>query len=499
MSINEKNLKFIFGLKLGQMRRQAGKSLKELSEMSGISPSYLNEIEKGKKYPKADKIIALSNALDTPYDEMVSLKLKDELNPLADLLKSDALQEIPFELFGLNIADIMELMSGAPLKFSALIDTFIKIARSYDMRVEHLLFAAMRSYQEMNNNHFKDIEERVERFVSGHSEFKYKKISQSALAGYLIKTFGYEIIEEPFTEEQGLAGVRSAYVPGTKPKLILNSGLTEPQKNFILAKEIGYVTLQPGKRDSETTLMDSPSFDTLLSNFKSSYFAGALLMKRRAMVDELKLFFRKESWDGQALLDIMERFNATPEMFFYRLTQILPEYFGLNQIYFLRFHHHLPSDNFKLTKELHFSRLHQPHGVGLNEHYCRRWITLIMLNKLSENRKISRQNRLVTGAQKSTFYQTDNEYFCISIARPLMLTRDTDSCVTIGFVMGEKFKRKVRFWDDPAVESLVVNKTCERCGILDCKERVAEPAIYQKEEILRRGKESLKEIVSRYS
>ncbi|HLE37940.1 MAG TPA: helix-turn-helix transcriptional regulator, partial [Candidatus Acidoferrales bacterium] len=51
------NVAVIFGLKLHHLREAKGYGLKELSEKVGLSPSYLNEIEKGKKYPKADKIL----------------------------------------------------------------------------------------------------------------------------------------------------------------------------------------------------------------------------------------------------------------------------------------------------------------------------------------------------------------------------------------------------------------------------------------------------------
>ena len=57
------NVPVIFGLKLRQLREDRGLGLKELSALAGMSPSYVNEIEKGKKYPKADKILQLAEAL----------------------------------------------------------------------------------------------------------------------------------------------------------------------------------------------------------------------------------------------------------------------------------------------------------------------------------------------------------------------------------------------------------------------------------------------------
>jgi DNA-binding XRE family transcriptional regulator len=46
-----------FGLKLKQARTNKDLSLFGLAKITELSKSYLNEIEKGKKYPKTDKII----------------------------------------------------------------------------------------------------------------------------------------------------------------------------------------------------------------------------------------------------------------------------------------------------------------------------------------------------------------------------------------------------------------------------------------------------------
>ncbi len=58
--MEEEYLRLIFGLKLKQIRTEKNLSLFGLSKISGLSKSYLNEIEKGKKYPKPDKILILS-------------------------------------------------------------------------------------------------------------------------------------------------------------------------------------------------------------------------------------------------------------------------------------------------------------------------------------------------------------------------------------------------------------------------------------------------------
>ena len=71
----EENIRIIFGLKLKKLRSDKKLSLQQLSDMSGVSVSYMNEIENGKKYPKPDKITELAKALETTYDSLVSLKI----------------------------------------------------------------------------------------------------------------------------------------------------------------------------------------------------------------------------------------------------------------------------------------------------------------------------------------------------------------------------------------------------------------------------------------
>ena len=85
-NLTEENIRIIFGIKVKKLRSDMRLSLQQLSQKSGISVSYLNEIENGKKYPKTDKINELSKALNTSYDQLVSLKLNKNLAPVGQFL-----------------------------------------------------------------------------------------------------------------------------------------------------------------------------------------------------------------------------------------------------------------------------------------------------------------------------------------------------------------------------------------------------------------------------
>ncbi|HAI75702.1 MAG TPA: XRE family transcriptional regulator, partial [Microscillaceae bacterium] len=101
MVTKEENIRLIFGLKIRQLRIDQHLSQAEVAQKAGISVSYLNEIEKGKKYPKANKIAALATALQVSYDWLVSLQLNQKLAPLAEIINSDILASLPLEMFGI--------------------------------------------------------------------------------------------------------------------------------------------------------------------------------------------------------------------------------------------------------------------------------------------------------------------------------------------------------------------------------------------------------------
>ena len=109
-------IKTVFGLKMKQFRQRKNFSLQDLANITGVSKSYLNEIENGKKYPKHDKIAQLAEALQCSYDDLVSTKLDKSLSPIAEIIQSEFFKEIPLELFGINKSNLISIFSDAPKK-----------------------------------------------------------------------------------------------------------------------------------------------------------------------------------------------------------------------------------------------------------------------------------------------------------------------------------------------------------------------------------------------
>ena len=480
MAINTDNVKLVFGLKLKQLRLDKGLSLSELSQKSGLSLSYINEIEKGKKYPKSDKIIALAKAMDVDYDTLVSLKLSKRLEPISELLSSNILTELPLELFGIDPANLLEILSDAPTKISAFVGTLIEIARNYNMSIEKFYFSALRTYQEMHDNYFEDIELEAERFLAFHQVPDLALLDEIQLAEILANHYNYKIEDINERANPEFASVRSLTIPGNQGhRLLINKNLSSVQRAFIYGREIGYHYLNLKNRLHTTALVEAESFEQLLNNFKASYFASAIIIKRSLLVPKLADFFALKTWQPEMLIAMISEFNTTPESFFYRISNVLPQYFGINQIFFSRFNNFAGQNLFDMTKEMHISRKHYPHTVR-DEHYCRRWVALTILNDLAELKENKLAPNILCKAQKSTYVDSQDDYLVISFAQPMATTPNLNVSVSMGIYLDEQTKEKLGFLQDSAIPQRLVNQTCERCSLFDCKERIAAPIILQK-------------------
>ncbi len=472
MNIEEEYIRLIFGLKLKQIRTEKNLSLFGLSKLTNISKSYLNEIEKGKKYPKTDKIALLSQVLEVPYDNMVSLKLDKNLAPLGEILQSKILKEIPLDLFGIQEADLIDIISNAPAKVNAFISTLIKIAQNYNMSRESFFLAALRSYQEAHNNYFEDIELSVEKFAKAYQINLEEKIKSSDLEEILIEEFKYKIINNGLSSYTNLTELRCVFIPKTST-LLLSDNIDESQKTFIFAKELAYNYLNLKERLYTFSWIKFETFDQVLNNFMASYFAGALIIPKKAIENQLKTFFEQEKWDGDTFNKMIARFTDSPETYYQRLTNILPKVFHFKNLFFLRFTNKNGENRYKLSKELHITQQQPPTANETHERYCRRWISIDLLNRVEKN-------EIISDIQISNYPENDLSYLVISSATKDPFKENYNRSISIGLLISPLLTSKINFINDANIKSKKVGVTCERCPIADCDVRVAEAIELQK-------------------
>lgn len=470
-------IKLIFAFKVKYLRQEKNLSYKELSQQTGLSTSYLHDIEKGKKYPKFDKINALARAFGISYDELVSTQASKKMQPVIDMLNSDFWKIFPTEVFGVDSYRLFELFSSTPDKVNAFISTIFNITRNYQLKSENIYTAALRSYQNIHDNYFVEVEKAVKRFKKEQGIKEDASLSTQQLSDLLLKNYGVSIDRKRLQEEKALKTIRSYYSP-EQQVLFINKGFSSAQENFLIARELAFQYLQFEPRPFLTRIIQIDSFEKLFNYFKASYFSSALLMDENSLVEDFWQLIQKSTWQEQDWLDILEKYNVTPEMLLQRLTNILPKHFGIHNIFFIRMRGSGDLKRFNMTKEIHLGGLHDPYANQSADHYCRRWMSIQIAKRLRLGRP--KKNTIVADSQISRYWETPNEYLCISLAKPHAVNAEESSSVTIGLFIDEKLRKICRFLTDPALKSKIVNNTCERCSISNCKER-AVPATFLEE------------------
>ncbi|ACL74446.1 helix-turn-helix domain-containing protein [Ruminiclostridium cellulolyticum] len=85
----------LLGKKIRQSRLHKGLTQEDLSEITGLHPSYIGQIERGEKSPSVETLIDISKSLDTSISYILNVpdyKMKKELSDLV-LLCSEANKE----------------------------------------------------------------------------------------------------------------------------------------------------------------------------------------------------------------------------------------------------------------------------------------------------------------------------------------------------------------------------------------------------------------------
>lgn len=485
--------RIIFGLKIRQFRMERGWNFEELGQRTGISISYLNEIEKGKKYPQLEYRKRLSEVLGVPYDFLISPELTKEFAPLSKLLQSKFLNDLPLDLFGIGMQPLVEIIASDPPKVNAFISALLEIARVYALHEEHFYFAALRAYQELRDNYFEEIEQAASDCAERYALPQNGGVSLDMLTRILEQNHHCRVIPDGLDAYEPLHWLRSVYNPRSR-HILLNGQLNEGQRVYQLAKELGFQEMGLQERPWASNFLRVNSFEEVLNNYKAAYFAVAILVNRASFVQDIGSFFAKKNWDARQLLHIMAKYQASPEVLFQRFN-VLTKDFGLDKVFFQRMVHDLERDGFEMDKELHLNRRHQPHASGLGEQYCRRWLSIGLLRDLRQKQQATPdQSPRVVGIQRAIFLETGEEYLCIAIAKPGHPTPGRNVCVTLGVLLDDHAKSRIAFWDDPAIPVREVNVTCERCPIKDCAERAAAPSIVERREARKRMEEILGEL-----
>ncbi len=480
--MNTQLVNIIFGMKVKQARLDTGMTLTEFASQSELSPSYVTEIEKGRKYPRSDKIMKIAEVLDKDYDDLVSIRLEPPLTHLGTALSSPVLGQFPFEEFGIEMSDIVGVLTRSPDKASALLHAVSEVGRQYDLQEHHFLWSALRSYQELHDNYFPELEDAAVDFAKKHGLDAEFPLSDETLQNLLEKKFSYIIDKERLENDPQLDRYRSVFIRGSKPRLLLNAKLHPSQLRFLLARELGYLALKLTDRANSTPPDQVDSFQQVLNDFRASYVASVLLMPRPQMLDDIQAFFDSNDWSQDALKVMLSKYRVSPENLMYRFSELIPQFFGL-PIHYLRVHRE--GERYRLARQLNLNRLRVPNGLAADEHFCRHWLVVRLLTELEEKRKAGGETSIdepVIGVQVSEYLDQKSWFLCFGFAREMPL-EGFDSCGIIGFRIEPNLRNTIRFSADPEIPQVTINETCERCALTpaQCSLRAAPPTALERD------------------
>lgn len=474
---SEATLRLALSMKVARLRREQGLSLQALSDQSGLAISYLNEIERGKKFPKPDKILALARALGVEYQKLASPDLGEKLQPLAAALQSGLIEQLPLEVLGTSPAQLLELMGGDPRALSGALDLGAKIAQRFDLNLDDLLRAAVLSYLEQHKHFFGRLETEAAALAAACKLGRDGPPGLAALGDVLRRRWRCTLDPEALAADPDLAGLRSVTIEGPKPRLLVNPQLHPREQAFQIAREIGYRHLGLTPRPVSSPVLRAESYRHQVHEAEASYFAGALLLQRAEFSAGLHAFFASPRWDGEAFLRLMTSQGASPEMFMHRMSQLMLPEFGVEPQFYVRLEQQLDAAEVRVEKEIHYQPMRGIYSIELDEHYCRRWTSVRTLLAYTAACRGKTRPAPRVAIARSRMLGHGEEFLLLAIAYARDVPADVNSCVIVGFDLTDALRRTLRFWDDPAIPRFQEGFTCERCPLTDCTDRVAPPVL----------------------
>lgn len=401
---------FILAINIRYLRNKSGLSLKDLASASQISTSYLNEIEKAKKYPKPEKLNSIAKALLVSPDYLTSTTTSISLKPLLNILTNNIFSRLPFNEFGISAYDFFEIVSVAPEKCSSIIAILIEIYQAQKISKQDINQSALKVYQQRHLNFFPNLEMLSTKFLKHYRLIGKRSITSLLLIDILAKDFNYQVKRE------------GSFYDNETSVITLNANLTEQEKVEILLKEVASLY---GKQ------FFTDQCNHTFRLFKLSYFASATLVQASNILFDLKSFFNLKKYNKNKFIDIYQSYNVSAKIFFSRLSQIIPHYFGLNQVFYIRSDLDSNLTLIEITEEIQLCPI---------KIFSYRKIT----DPLIFRKESILQDKCFVFAQITAMTQTNEDYVCISLLEQTKSAIEL-SCHTIGIRVDTKSKSIIQF------------------------------------------------------
>lgn len=486
MRVNQTIIRFILGIKVRKHRTEKGYSLDDLSKISGLSRSYINDIEQGKKYPQADKMFALAQSFNISYDDLVSLKLDGEYAILNEMFLSNRLEEIPLSAFGLDEETLFQMFTKTPKKAQLLLNNIINLSLTQGLSRKNFLTSASLSYKETYSNHFEHVETEAQEFRKDFLQSN-TKLDLNNLIIYLKEKYNITTIDEP--RLNNLFGVDSVLV-NNKNILLLHPSSSYYERKSAILKEIYYRRKNIKKRMDYAPAVDYEDFNMVLNEMFAKNFALAALMNWNDFKTDLQKIFAQKSWPAELYNKIKIKYDVDDVMVIRRMGNLLKKEFGFNKYTITNIGKRKDSDRYEFQLELKFLEHTRPYRKHRN--FCRKGIATSIVRdniKNPDSGKFHVQTvRLNVNGFELVFFEIT--------AYINSLVHQTDKSINLMVLMNDAVKEKIHFLNSlPAAHNGIV---CESCSLPDCEFRDSEPTIIKEQEEIKRRINDINKFIDDY-
>ena len=446
------------GQRLRQLRLERGIRQSDLARAIGISPAYLNLLEKGRRNMQFPLLLSaltelsvdldafMSSIGEARPDDVLAHLLDDPLTRTLDLEHVDLAAPHAEPKVATTIAALFHLYKNTRAQLDK---AMTRLQQGSPPPLGYAPGDEVTDFLEANRNYFPELEELAAE-VRAEAVLPRRFVSDQLVA-VLRERFAAEVEIEP---PRAPSSVVRKFDPNTR-KLVLSSAIPEQRLKFQIGHVIGLLLLDETKlldmyfADSAPRHVETPR---LIKIHLANYFAGALLLPYHEFIDEVE----RTRYDVET---IAAAFESSYETVAHRTCNLAdPRRPGV-PLHFLRVD---VAGN--ISKRYSASGLRFPQGHGS----CPKWAAhAAFLNPATIRRQYSRMPDGTT-------------YFCFAkvISEPQSgsIIRGTTYSIGLGasaehadrFVYADTLPRP-----DRAHAAVPTGITCRFCERADCNQRAA--------------------------
>ncbi len=322
------------GRKLRQNRKRKGISQAELARQIGISPTYLNLLEHGKRSMQLPILYAAAKALDSDLSQYIEVDNTSSTSVLAELLSDPIASSLSLsekDLHNLNtqpriattITALFQLYKNARAELDA---TIARIPQTKTVSLGYAPGDEVSDFLQSHNNYFAPLEKSATQTRKAMN--LPLRIYSNQLATAIREHFGIDCL---FVAPDTTSSVVREYDP-RKERLVLSQDLPENTKKFQLCHVIGLQIVEKSsfaKKIFSNTKFLHEETPKLLKIHLANYFAGALLLPYAE-------FYRSVTTHRYDVEMVAKEFESTYETVAHRMCNLAdPNMFGV-PLHFLR-------------------------------------------------------------------------------------------------------------------------------------------------------------------